>query len=128
MPTIIKKSQPLLVESRRETYNTVTWHVRPNAWRPPTDMFETESSMVVKVDVAGIRDEDVEVILSGRYLSIVGVRSDPSERRSFYQMEIPYGKFVIDIELPVNVNADDAVAEYKDGFLIVHLPKEELEI
>lgn len=128
MPAVIRKSQSLIVESRRETYTTVTWHVRSNTWRPPTDMFETEKGLVVKVDIAGIRDDDIEVVVSNKLLSINGVRSDSSERRAFHQMEIPYGGFAVNIELPVSVDTDNATAEYKDGFLIIHLPKEEMEI
>jgi len=128
MPAIIRKSRSLLVESKRETYNVVTWHVRSNTWRPPTDIFETEVGVVVKIDVAGVHDEDVEVIVSRRVLSVNGVRSDSPERRAYHQMEIPYGKFSVDIELPVAVSADDATAEYKDGFLVIHLPKEKLDL
>lgn len=128
MPAIIRKSQSAIVESRRETYTSVTWHVRSNTWRPSTDMFETETSVFVRVDVAGIKDEDVEVVVSGRSLSIRGVRSDSSGRRAFHQMEIPYGKFAVDIELPVSVDTDNATAEYKDGFLVVNLPKEKMDL
>ena len=129
MPTIIKKPQSLLsVNARRETYNAVTWHVASNVWRPPTDMFETETGVVVRVEIAGVRDEDVEVVVRERFLSIYGKRSDSTERRAYHQMEIPYGKFAINIELPIEVNIDKATAEYKDGFLVIHLPKEKLDI
>jgi HSP20 family molecular chaperone IbpA len=52
---------------------------------------------------------------------------DSSERRAYHQMEIPYGKFVVDIELPVGVNTEGASADYKDGFLTINLPKEKLD-
>ena len=127
MPTIIRKSQSLLVEARRETYNNVTWHVRSNVWRPPTDVYETESGVVVKVEIAGIRDEDLEAVVQGDLLLISGTRTDSSERRAYHQMEIPFGKFSVGVELPASVNTEGANAEYKDGFLTIYLPKEKLD-
>jgi HSP20 family protein len=83
--------------------------------------------VVVKVEIAGIRDEDVEVVVQGNRLLISGKRLDSSERRAYHQMEISYGKFAVDIELPISVMTDGANAEYKDGFLTITLPKEKLE-
>jgi len=128
MPTIIKKSQSLLVETKRETYNSVTWHVRSNVWRPPTDVYETETNVVVKVEIAGIRDEDIEVIVQDDLLQVTGARSDSSERRAYHQMEIPFGKFSVSIKLPASVLTDGASAEYEDGFLTINFPKEKLDI
>jgi len=124
MPAIIRRSQPVIVETHREIYNSITWHVRPNAWRPPTDVYETETHVIVKMEVAGMRDEDLEVIVQERLLLISGSRSDSTERKAYHQMEIPFGKFSVGIELSVWVNVDKATAEYKDGFLTIQFPKE----
>lgn len=124
---IIKKSAPIFVETHREVYSSVSWHVRSNAWHPPTDVFETEDSIVVKMEIAGIKDEDLEVLLQENILVINGNRSDSSERRAYHQMEIPYGKFSVGIDLPVPIDTEDAKAEYKDGFLMIHLPKKAVE-
>lgn len=115
------------MDTGRETYHAVTWRVRSNVWRPPTDMFETETGVIVKVELAGARDEDIEVAVRGRLLSVNGVRSGSTERRAYHQMEIPYGRFSVEVELPVAVNIDNATADYKDGFLTIHLPKEKLD-
>jgi HSP20 family protein len=128
MPTIIRKPPSFLLETRRETYHSVTWHVRSNVWRPPTDVYETEKSVVVKVEIAGLRDEDIEVVIQENLLLVSGVRSDSSERRAYHQMEIPFGKFSIGIELPASVLIENANAEYKDGFLTINLPKGKLDI
>ena len=124
MPTIIRKSQPILIETRRESYASISWQVRPNIWRPPTDVYETEENVVVKMEIAGMRDEDLEVAMQDNLLLISGNRSDSQERKAYHQMEIPFGKFSVGIELSVHVDADNATAEYKDGFLIIQLPKE----
>jgi HSP20 family protein len=124
MPTIVRKAQPLIVETRREIYNSIVWHVRSNTWRPPTDMYETEDNVIVKMEIAGMRDEDLEVALQDNQLLISGSRVDSTERKAYHQMEIPFGKFSVGIELPVRVNTENATAEYKDGFLTIQLPKE----
>jgi HSP20 family protein len=101
------------------------WRVnlRSPAWQPPTDVYETESAIVVRVEIAGMREEDISVALNGRLLSIKGVRQDLAERRAFHQMEIRYGEFALDLELPAYVEGDQAQATYTNGFLRVTLPK-----
>jgi HSP20 family protein len=101
------------------------WHLtmRAHAWRPPTDVFETDEAIVVRVEIAGMREGDFAIELNGRYLSIYGVRPDINERRAFHQMEIRYGEFSLDLELPTPVEADHVDAVYSNGFLRVILPK-----
>ena len=123
MPTIIRKTHSTLLESRREVLTAVSWHVRSNVWKPLTDVYETEGSVVVKMEIAGLRDEDLEVAVQGNSLLVSGSRLDSSERRAYHQMEIPFGKFEIVIDLPLPVDMENAGAEYKDGFLTVTLPK-----
>jgi HSP20 family protein len=127
MPTIIKKSHPVLMETRREIYKSMTWHVRSNVWRPPTDVYETDDGIVVKIEIAGMKDEDFEVTVQNNLVLVSGTRSDSSERRAYHQMEIPFGKFSVGIELPSQVSAENAIAEYKDGFLTIQLPREKMD-
>lgn len=123
MPTIIRKSLPTVVEARREIYHAVNWHVRVSAWSPPADVYETEKYFVVRVEIAGMREEDFEVAIERNMLLITGIRPDRNERRAYHQMEIRFGKFEIAVEIPVHFELEGAVAEYKDGFLMVQLPK-----
>ena len=123
MPTIIRKNIPAIVEARREVYHTITWHVRASVWNPPTDIYETEDHFVVRVEIAGMREEDFEVAVENNILLIRGARPDLNERRAYHQMEIRFGKFEIAVEIPVAINLDGATAEYKDGFLMILLPK-----
>jgi HSP20 family protein len=124
MPTIIRKALPTIVEARRETYrHALSWHVRASVWVPPTDIYETEENFVVRIEMAGMRDEDFEVAVENNMLMISGNRPDLNERRAYHQMEIRFGKFEVAIEIPVSVEIDRATAEYKDGFLRIQLPK-----
>ncbi len=123
MPTIVRKSFSAITETRREILHSVSWHVRSSVWSPPTDVYETEDKCVIKVEIAGMRDEDFEVAFENNILMIAGYRSDLNERRAYHQMEIRFGRFEIAVEIFVSVDMEKATAEYKDGFLTIMLPK-----
>jgi HSP20 family protein len=113
------------LESQSLETTTFNWRVsmRTPAWRPPTDVYETESTIVVRVEIPGMREDDFQIELNGRLLSIRGSRQDVPERRAYHQMEIRFGEFNIEIELPFHVEADQVGAVYQNGFLRVSLPK-----
>ena len=123
MPTVIRKSSETLMDLRREILHTVSWQVRSNIWSPPTDAYETEEAYIVRMEIAGMREEDFEVTIENDTLLISGSRSDLPERRAYHQMEIRFGKFATAVGVPEPVNVDGAQAEYKDGFLTIILPK-----
>ena len=123
MPTIIRRQVSNMMETRREVYVTSNWQVHSSVWTPPTDVYETETGLLVKVEVAGMREEDFEVVVEEQVLVIRGQRPDQNERRAYHQMEIRFGKFEIAIGLPSGVNIDEATAEYNQGFLTINFPK-----
>jgi HSP20 family protein len=123
MPSIVRKSRQSLVEARRSVLQAVSWQVRSSIWSPPTDEFETDEAYVVRVEVAGMREDDFEVVIEDQILTISGSRLDLPERRAYHQMEIRFGKFSTSLGLPGPVNAEAASAEYREGFLTVTLPK-----
>ena len=111
-------------------------------WRPPTDVYETDDSVVVQVEIAGMEEGDAvftskfTISLSGRNLTISGVRRDPLTEAlrqaqdtaqgltlSYQQMEIRYGEFKTEVYLPWAVVEEEIEATYEDGFLRVVLPK-----
>ena len=103
----------------------VHWRVsgRPHAWQPPTDLFETDEALVLRSEIAGMNEGDFSIQLEGRSLSIRGVRPDPPERRAYHQMEIRFGEFFVEVELPAPILADKIEATYQGGFLRIVLPK-----
>lgn len=123
MPTVIRKTSETLTDFRREILQAVSWQVRSNIWSPPTDAYETEEAYIVRMEIAGVREEDFEVTLENDTLLIMGSRSEQPERRAYHQMEIRFGKFATAVGLPGPINVDEAQAEYKDGFLTIILPK-----
>jgi HSP20 family molecular chaperone IbpA len=96
---------------------------RPRVWRPPTDAYETDDSVIVKVEVAGMSEQDFVISLSNRSLKIEGTRRDEICKLSYQQLEIPYGHFCTEVFLPYAVAHDEISAEYESGFLTVVLPK-----
>jgi len=104
--------------------DTSRWRIvsRPHAWRPPTDMYETDESIIIRVEVAGMREADFTISLTERILTIRGIRQDTPERRAYHQLEIPFGEFSSEVELPYAVVSDKVDAVYRDGFLRITLP------
>lgn len=100
-------------------------------WLPRADVYETEEDLVVRVEVSGIQRESLNVSLSAdrRILSIRGTRSelhvDPRRKIRYHQLEVYFGSFERDVLLPsdLQVDADHVSATYRDGFLVVSLPK-----
>jgi len=79
---------------------------------------------VVKVEVAGMAEDDFAITFSDRALIITGMRRDPAAKLGYHQMEIPYGEFRTDVYVSEAVDVDGVEASYVDGFLLVTLPKE----
>jgi len=128
MPTSIRKSRSpsgSSVETRREVLHAVGWQVqvRAGVWSPPTDVYETENAYVIRVEIAGMREEEFEITVEDKFISISGIRPDVPERRAYQQMEIRFGKFETAIGLPGPIDLETSRADYKEGFLTVTLPK-----
>ena len=96
-----------------------------HGWHPATDVCETDDAIVVRVEVAGVRPEDIEVVLEDeQLLTVRGMRRDSmaDKRRGYHQMEIHYGMFQRHVYIPKAVNAEGARARYEQGFLEIMLP------
>lgn len=104
--------------------NHFHWQVssRQHAWRPPTDVYVTDEAVIVRVEIAGMRDGEFSISLEDHTLTIRGSRPDQPERRAYHQMEIRFGEFRTAVGLHWPVDTDMIDAEYKDGFLRIILP------
>jgi HSP20 family protein len=94
-------------------------------WRPPTDVFETADHVVVKMEVAGVRKEDLDVTFEEHCLRIRGRRDErfTGKKVAVSQMEVEYGVFERNISIPHPVDADRIEATYADGFLLIRIAK-----
>ena len=94
-------------------------------WVPNTDVYATDGGLVVKVELAGMRKEDLELTIEGNHLKISGHRPDGcrAPKCRFLVMEISYGAFETVIELPAGYDLDRAKAAYQNGFLRIDVPE-----
>ncbi|MBI5286121.1 MAG: Hsp20/alpha crystallin family protein, partial [Deltaproteobacteria bacterium] len=93
----------------------------------PVDMFSTCDKIVIEVELAGVRMEDIEVTILHNTLTIRGIKYEcfDEERINFVCMERNFGNFCRNIELPYPVDATRTEATYKDGLLTIVLPRVE---
>jgi HSP20 family protein len=96
-------------------------------WAPNTDVYLTEEGMVIRVELAGMRREDLELTVENQRLTISGHRSDGCRtgKCSFVVMEINYGPFETTLELPPGYDLSRAVASYQNGFLRIDVPEQQ---
>jgi len=96
-------------------------------WQPPTDVYETEKDIIIKMSVSGLRPEDISVLFSDQILTVSGKRGDDSAHQKvcFYQVEIRYGYFERKIKIPKQVDANNIHATYESGFIVITIPKAE---
>ncbi len=96
-------------------------------WVPNTDVYVADDSLIIKVELAGMRKEDLELTVEGNRLTITGHRPDGcrAPKCKFLVMEISYGSFQSIIELPPGYDLGQARASYQNGFLRVEVPQSE---
>lgn len=95
------------------------------AWKPFCDVYECRNHFTVILELAWVDEEEVEVVLHGRVLTIRGQRRQyrPQDMSTAHMLEINYGEFERKLELPVDIDADATRAVYRRGFLEITLPK-----
>src|SRR6266700_1229805 len=93
-------------------------------WVPNTDVYATDSGLVVKIELAGMRSDHLEITVEGNLLRITGDRPDGcrAPKCSFRVMEINYGPFERVLELPPGYDLSQAKAAYLNGFLRIDVP------
>ena len=103
-------------------------HRRPSGrlWCPAADVYRSREGWIVKVDLAGVKPQDVDVIIDGDLLRISGSRRDGTcgEGVSHYQLEITYSRFEKMIRFPRSIEHASVERDYHDGLLILRLREE----
>jgi HSP20 family protein len=97
----------------------------PRTWAPAVDVFETADEVVALFELAGVKEDQIEVEVDGKELVVRGERQDVKQgiSRSYTQMEILWGPFERRVTLPAAVEVEKTKAFYENGFLEVVLPK-----
>lgn len=108
-----------------ELYGEFSERLRGDRWQPDIDVYETESELVVRAEIAGISGADLRVSIDGQQLRISGIRRAPERRdlRRLHQMEVATGPFERVVQIPMAFDRERVTAHLADGFLTVSLPK-----
>ena len=96
-------------------------------WMPTVDIAEDEKEYLIKAEIPGVDKNDVRVTAEDGVLTIRGERKREEEvkDRRFHRVERSYGTFLRSFALPAEVAQENLRAEFKDGMLLVHMPKTE---
>ena len=97
------------------------------SWAPTVDIYETDSELVLKVDLPEMNENDLDIQLENNMLTISGERKFEQRvsQDNYLRLEQAYGSFSRSFSLPTTVNQDGIKAEHKNGVLTVHMPKRE---
>lgn len=102
-------------------------HVKPSGplWLPAADVYQTPDGWLVKIELAGVSAEDIEIDIQGSVLYIAGSRKDRScgGGYSFHQMEITYSSFEKTLKFPASIEGANIEHNFENGLLIIHLRK-----
>jgi len=100
-------------------------NVTSGHWRPSVDIYETGESIVILVELAGMRKEEIELTYDNGYLFVSGLRKQvcPEGLTRVHRMEIDAGKFLRKIWIGRDIVIEDIEAEYREGILRVTIPK-----
>lgn len=90
-------------------------------WHPPVDIYRAGAAWLVKFDLAGVRKEDIQVVLDGNRLTVRGVRRDMTilDGQRAYSMEIAYNQFERTVEFPTNIESGRFASDYRDGMFLL---------
>ncbi len=92
-------------------------------WRPKADIYKTETGWLVKFDLAGVADNDIDILVSGRKLMVKGCRRDliAEQGLKVHRMEINYSCFQRTIELPHDIESSKIEHKVVDGMLHINI-------
>lgn len=96
-------------------------------WAPLVDITEDDKEFMVKAELPGLKKEEVKVTVEDGVMTVSGERKVEKEEKTkkYHRIERAYGKFERSFTLPENADGTKVNAEFKEGVLLVHLPKSE---
>ena len=102
-------------------------HVSQRVWAPTVDVFEDSDKIVIKADLPGIRQEDIDIEMTGDTLTLKGERKfeDEEKRDGYVRVERQYGAFQRSFTIGIPVESANVSATYRNGILELTIPKAE---
>lgn len=97
------------------------------SWMPVTDIFENHDALIVKAELPGLMEKEIDIEVENNILTITGERkfAEKTEEKGIQRFERKYGKFVRAFTLPPNVVPEKILANYVNGILEITIPKKE---
>jgi HSP20 family protein len=107
--------------------NTKGIRYTERVWYPPADVYLTRDGWIVKIELAGVRPDELEISVDSNILRVAGSRRDSTctECISYQQLEITYSRFEKLIRFPTNVAGAKVDTVYQDGLLIIRLSEQD---
>lgn len=100
---------------------------RYGIWNPPTDVYETATDLVVKIEMPGTTEDQIEIVLYQDSIVVSGQRKDREEdepaRTLVHQMDIWYGQYQVQIPITIPIDYERVEADYRNGMIYITLPK-----
>lgn len=98
-----------------------------SVWSPLTDIVEENNQYVLHMDLPGIEKKDIKISFSNGTLSISGERQleNETKEKNYHRIERSYGKFFRSFDLPSTIKSEEIKADFKNGQLIISVPKAE---
>lgn len=95
------------------------------AWQPATNIYESDDAVVVQTELAGVREEDIDITLFADHLAITGLRHNnvPPGSAAYHLAGILYGEFRVEVPMVARVLREEVEASFENGLLVVVLPK-----
>lgn len=107
-------------------FNFLEDELKSGTWAPPVDVAEEKDSIIVRVEVPGMNEQDLKVGFEDGVLTVSGERQfERKEDRNYHRIERTYGTFSRTFTLPRTVDQDSIAASYRDGMLEITIPKRE---
>jgi len=96
-------------------------------WSPAVDIYETDNELVLQADLPDVDPKNIDVRVENQTLTVSGERkfSRDNENQGYHRMERSYGAFTRSFALPAHFDTEHVAAEYKNGVLLLKLPKKE---
>jgi HSP20 family protein len=97
-------------------------------WVPATDLFVTDEQIFLMMEIPGVRQEDLTILVAPTWIHIRGIKQSPEAFKqgiNFYKLEIPYGFFQKRVTLPFRVEHKNLKIALRDGLLIIEMKRKE---
>lgn len=123
----IQEEMNRVIESAFEDLGMVETMEQPKEtlWRPAIELNEQNGNYQLKAELPGVHKEDIDIELGDDAITIKAETEmkKEEEKQNIYRSEFRYGKFIRSIQLPSEIDNNNATAEFKEGVLTVTMPK-----